>query len=121
MPHPDTEAPRQVNVPRIEDADPGGEQGFAWSPEPPEVDVKSFYHHPEDHQEMASEEIRLYEQVTELRVPPLIRRSANGTILGRSRLWNLWTDSVLLQSKLEYLQSVSRHCMMDPHEDRFRW
>ena len=121
MHHPDTEATQQVDVPRIEDADLNGEQGFPWSPEPPEVDVKSFYHHPEDHQEMASEEIRWYEQVTELRVPPLIRRSANGTILGRSRLWNLWTDSVLLQSKLEYLQSVSRHCMMDPHEDRFRW
>ena len=68
-----------------------------------------------------SEAAQWYEQVTELRVPPLIRDSPDLMILGRARLWGLWADSVHLQRKMEYLQRISRDCLMDTHQDGLRW
>ena len=127
LPHPHAVAthhqgPEEVDEPRIEDSALGVEQRLSWSPDPSEIDVKLFYHNPEDDEPARmSEAAQWYEQVTALRVPPLMRDSPDLMILGRARLWGLWADSAHLQHEMEYLQRISGDCLMDTHQDGLRW
>ena len=94
---------------------------LSWSPSP-EVDVKQFYHDPEDNQQdrvAQSQRRRIYEEHGDSHVPPLLAYDPDMQILGRSRLWGLWTDSVRLQRRIEFLRDVAKHSMIETRADRF--
>ena len=46
-----------------------------------------------------------------LQMPPLLASSREHQLLGRSRLWGLWTDSVRLQRRIETLESAAECCV----------
>ena len=44
-------------------------------------------------------------------MPPLIERSPESRLMGRSRFWSIWTESIRLQRKLELLESAGQCCV----------
>ena len=90
----------------------------------PDVNVKQPSHDPkeDENDERAVEREhrrRQYEESGGILVPPLVPDSPNMQAIGRSHLWGLWTDSVRLQRKIEFVRNAANFSLMETRVERF--